>query len=144
MTNAAVLNKTSNLVMPMHYVELDMDEMSYVEGGAFIGLALSAEQCRAFAELGGTASRGLYNSLTAQAVVGSAITAFFSWVLSLPIVGIIAFAAIGAVALTIAGLALTAAIKGTGVYAGVNINYKPAGFLGLFGKWESNWEFKFR
>lgn len=33
MTNATVLNKTSNLVMPSYYVELDREEMSYVEGG---------------------------------------------------------------------------------------------------------------
>ncbi len=33
MTNAAVLNKASNLVMPSHYVELDSDEMSYIDGG---------------------------------------------------------------------------------------------------------------
>lgn len=33
MTNAVAMNKTSNLVMPKHYVELDKDEMSYVEGG---------------------------------------------------------------------------------------------------------------
>ena len=33
MTNELVLERTSNLVMPTHYVELDMDEMSYVIGG---------------------------------------------------------------------------------------------------------------
>lgn len=29
-----VFEKRSNLVMPTHYVELDSEEMSYVEGGA--------------------------------------------------------------------------------------------------------------
>lgn len=33
MTNEMVLDRTSNLVMPVHYVELDRDEMSYVDGG---------------------------------------------------------------------------------------------------------------
>lgn len=37
MTNVVVMNKTSNLVMPVHYVELDRNEMSYVEGGLYIG-----------------------------------------------------------------------------------------------------------
>ena len=33
MTNEMVLNRTSSLVMPSYYVELDRDEMAYVEGG---------------------------------------------------------------------------------------------------------------
>lgn len=33
MTNAMVLERTSNLVMPSHYIELDIDKMSYVDGG---------------------------------------------------------------------------------------------------------------
>ena len=33
MTNEMVLEKKSSLVMPTHYVELDRDEMSYVDGG---------------------------------------------------------------------------------------------------------------
>ena len=36
MTNEMVLERTSNLVMPSHYVELDRDEMSYVDGGGKI------------------------------------------------------------------------------------------------------------
>ena len=36
MTNEMVLERTSNLVMPSHYVELDRDEMSYVDGGGTI------------------------------------------------------------------------------------------------------------
>lgn len=45
MTNAAVLNKTSNLVMPMHYVELDNEEMSYVEGGGIIAYNVEIYLC---------------------------------------------------------------------------------------------------
>ena len=37
----AILEKRSNLVMPTHYVELDSEEMSYVDGG----LATSALAC---------------------------------------------------------------------------------------------------
>lgn len=33
MMSEMVLERTSNLVMPSHYVELDRDEMSYVDGG---------------------------------------------------------------------------------------------------------------
>lgn len=33
MTNEMVLERTSNLVMPSHYVEIDREEMSYVDGG---------------------------------------------------------------------------------------------------------------
>ena len=34
MTSAVVaMNKTNNIVMPRHYIELDKDEMSYVYGG---------------------------------------------------------------------------------------------------------------
>ena len=45
MTNAIVLNKTSKLVMPSHYVELDWDEMSYVEGGDYF---LSKKRAKIF------------------------------------------------------------------------------------------------
>lgn len=37
MMSEMVLERTSNLVMPTHYVELDMDEMSYVDGGGLFG-----------------------------------------------------------------------------------------------------------
>ncbi len=33
MTNEMVLERKSNLVMPSHYVELDREEMAYVDGG---------------------------------------------------------------------------------------------------------------
>lgn len=36
MTNEMVLERKSNLVMPSHYVELDREEMSYVEGGGIL------------------------------------------------------------------------------------------------------------
>ncbi len=45
MTNAAVLNKTSNLVMPSHYVELDSNEMFYVEGGGIISYDVEIYLC---------------------------------------------------------------------------------------------------
>lgn len=35
MTNEIVLERASNLVLPSHYVELDKEEMSYVDGGLF-------------------------------------------------------------------------------------------------------------
>ena len=36
-----VLERKSNLVMPSHYVELDREEMSYVEGGGTITYSFS-------------------------------------------------------------------------------------------------------
>ena len=36
MTKEMVLERKSNLVMPSHYVELDREEMSYVEGGFYL------------------------------------------------------------------------------------------------------------
>ena len=39
MTNEMVLERTSNLVMPSYYVELDSEEMSYVTGGEVISLS---------------------------------------------------------------------------------------------------------
>lgn len=36
MTHEMVLKRTSSLVMPRHYIELDSDEMSYVEGGFYL------------------------------------------------------------------------------------------------------------
>lgn len=35
--------------MPSSYVEMDREEMCYLEGGAFIGVDLSADQCAAVA-----------------------------------------------------------------------------------------------
>ena len=45
MTSEMVLERKSNLVMPKHYVELDQEEMSYVDGGLFIGFSASKESC---------------------------------------------------------------------------------------------------
>lgn len=39
MTNVLSLNKTSNWVMPSHYVELDKEEMTYITGGEVISLS---------------------------------------------------------------------------------------------------------
>ena len=33
--NEMTIERKSNLVMPSHYVELDRDEMSYIDGGAW-------------------------------------------------------------------------------------------------------------
>lgn len=83
MTNAAVLNKTSNLVMPMHYVELDKEEMSYVEGGLYIGqevvdsivFAISATTLQYGIPVVAAAIKGvgslLFSTLHAIPVIGS-------------------------------------------------------------------------
>lgn len=45
MTNEMVLQRTSNLVMPTHYMELDKEEMSYVEGGGIISYNIEIYLC---------------------------------------------------------------------------------------------------
>lgn len=43
MTNEMVLkNSQKKLVMPQHYIELESEEMSYIEGGFFLGIEVSA------------------------------------------------------------------------------------------------------
>lgn len=36
MENVMTIERKSNLIMPTHYVELDKDEMSYVDGGIYL------------------------------------------------------------------------------------------------------------
>lgn len=138
MTNAAVLNKTSNLVMPSHYVELDMDEMSYVEGGVFLGINLSAAQCTQFCTMAASGIGTVMKSAKAMSIIASKITSLFAWVNCLPIFGQIVFGVIVATALTLVALVVSAAFMNKGLKLGFDVNYKPAGFLGLFGKWTVN------
>ena len=49
-----VFQKRSNLVMPKHYVELDSEEMSYIEGGDYY---INNNTCNAIM---GTAFAGIY------------------------------------------------------------------------------------
>ena len=65
MTNEMVLERKSNLVMPSHYVELDRDEMTYVEGGGRFTVTVS---CTA---------GGLVSGLTSGVITGF-LTGFFS------------------------------------------------------------------
>ena len=65
MTNEMVLKKKSNLVMPSHYVELDREEMMYVEGGGRFTVTVS---CTA---------GGLVSGFTSGVITGF-LTGFFS------------------------------------------------------------------
>ena len=66
MRNTAVLNRTSNLVMPSHYVELDRDEMSYINGGFFIGFSASRESCVSL-------FNSISNSIICRATMGTTL-----------------------------------------------------------------------
>ena len=68
MTNAIVLNKTSNLVMPSHYIELDREEMAHVEGGDYF---LSKETCQDI--LIGSGIAALIGGTTAVLLGGTAL-----------------------------------------------------------------------
>ena len=50
MTN--VIERKSNLVMPVHYAELDSEEMSYVEGGGIVSIYLQCSLGAAIASFG--------------------------------------------------------------------------------------------
>lgn len=138
MTNAAVLNKASNLVMPTHYVELDRDEMSYVEGGVFLGITLSAAQCVQFCTMAASGIGTVMKSAKAMSIISSKIVSLFLWVHGLPVFGQIVFGVIVAAALTLVALIVSAAFMNKGLKLGFDVDYKPAGFLGLFGKWTVN------
>ncbi len=57
------------LVMPSNYVLMDEEEMTYLEGGKFYGVNLSAKQCENVAIFLG----GLGISFTVAAVIGTVI-----------------------------------------------------------------------
>ena len=71
----AILEKRSNLVMPTHYVELDSEEMSYVEGGLSLtsqGLYFSNSDIFAITQVVG------YNAYA----VAFGLSALSSWICS--------------------------------------------------------------
>ncbi len=65
MTNALEMRKT-NLVLPTTYYELDREEMSYVDGGIFIGFSASRENCIAL-------FNSISNSVACRAITGTTL-----------------------------------------------------------------------
>lgn len=94
MTNAMVLERTSSLVMPTHYVELDSEEMSYVTGGEVISLSqLYSDQALLLAN-------GIVwsaNAVAASAAAGLACgIPIFGWAIAAPLFALAAACAIAA------------------------------------------------
>lgn len=123
MTNEMVLDRTSNLVMPSHYVELDSDEMSYVEGGIYISYSTMQSAVLAFGKNGAdvpgtiTAYSAAFGGVAAM--FSTYVSAIFSWVNSLPIIGQIIFAYVLANAITVGIGMATAYIQKKGIDIGV-------------------------
>ena len=67
MTNAIAINKTTNLIMPSHYLEPDKEEMSYVEGGAY----LSNSFCCAIATFCGAVALTATGVVCAGSIAGA-------------------------------------------------------------------------
>ena len=83
MTNEMILERKSSLVMPTHYVELDMEEISYVEGGDYY---ISNSACSTIVGLvcGGLyfGGVGLATAIMCGFVTKAAIYGLFSSIIS--------------------------------------------------------------
>ncbi|MCM1367580.1 MAG: Blp family class II bacteriocin [Roseburia sp.] len=101
MTDNAVLNHVSNLVMPTHYVELDSDEMSYVDGGWIVTVNLHL-----YISMGGLIS-GLASGFITGAITAACVSMFAS-------VGHVVGAVLGAVAGLIISSVINSAINAGG------------------------------
>lgn len=127
MTNNTVLSNVSNLVMPTHYVELDNDEMSYVDGGFYIsnGNIWKVLAACAFNPVGATlVGLGIYKLAAKITALGGKLGAKIGgviggWVGSI-IGGLLGLAALGSVAWTVAD----ALIQGKGI----NVTWKKTWF----------------
>lgn len=123
MTNAMVLERTSNLVMPSHYVELDDEEMSYVDGGIYVSYntlqAAVWASGKNGANIGGAISAYSAAFGGIAAMFSTYASSLFSWVNALPIVGQIIFAYVLANAITVGIAMATAYVQKKGVDIGV-------------------------
>lgn len=92
MTKEMVLERKSNLVMPSHYVELDSEEMSYVEGGGRIKITISVNPS---ATLGGVAANAIVGFLSGYCAAKLTKSGALSGVVG-AIVGLVAGSLLGA------------------------------------------------
>lgn len=140
MTKETIFERTSNLIMPSHCVELDSDEMSYVDGGNFfVGVSLSASFCIALAQYvpmaaktGGIGIGTLASIAMSNPIINSMITPILTGIKSalslIPVVGWVAIGVLCAVTLTILGTALYAGLNGKGFKFGWEIK---TGWFGI-------------
>ena len=123
MTNEMVLERKSNLVMPLNYIELDSEEMMYVEGGVYISYTTLKSAVLAFGKNGANvpATIAAYSAAFGgvAAMFSTYVSALFSWVLSLPIIGQIIFAYVVANAVTVGIGMATAYFQKKGIDIGV-------------------------
>lgn len=73
--NELILNKTSNLVMPTNYIELDNEEISYVDGGGSYSfkIRISAET------VGSLIGAGIATFIATCALKAMAESAKYAW-----------------------------------------------------------------
>lgn len=136
MTNVNVLERTSNLVLPTHYVELDRDEMSYVDGGGFfVGINLSASFCASLAswvpmsvKTGGVGLGSIFSAAMAVPQINALVSPILAGVnAALGAIPIIGWIAIGILAASLAVVLVTAMVAGSqgkGFRFGFNVKTK--------------------
>lgn len=111
------------LVMPLSYKELDQDEMSYVDGGLYISYSTMQSALFAFGKNGanvpGTISQYAAAFGGVAAVFSAHISALFSWVNSLPIIGQIIFLYVVANAVAVGSYMASAYFQKKGVDIGI-------------------------
>ena len=91
----AILEKRSNLVMPTHYVELDSEEMSYIEGGLYLSYGLMNSFVLACGKAGANVwgSIGSMLAPTIAALGGiksalfTALSSIAAWFNGIPVIG---------------------------------------------------------
>ncbi|MCM1367577.1 MAG: hypothetical protein NC184_02040 [Roseburia sp.] len=140
MTNTNVMKRASGLVMPTHYVELDADEMSYVDGGDFfVGINLSASFCGALAsyvpmsmKTGGVGLGSFFSVAMSipqvNAVVAPILAGVKAGLAAIPIIGWIAIGVLAAATITVLATALYAGTQGKGFKFGFNVR---TGWFGI-------------
>ena len=134
--------RTSNLRLPEGFVEMDREEMMYVDGGDyFVGISVSAATA-IFLWNSGQRTVGLaYGGLSVLALGKMAISmigfdvylapyisAITSALSTIPVVGIIAIGIVAIATAAIYGTILYAGSKGRGVKIGVNVK---TGWFGI-------------
>ncbi len=107
--SAFVLKREYALQLPTSYVDVDRDEMEYVDGGAHITYISNSKISFAVAAIGFAGKNIGWGKLLPY------IPVLFSWVNALPLAGQVAFAYIVANAANVAVKTATALATGKGI-----------------------------
>ena len=134
--------RTSNLRLPQGFVEMDREEMMYIDGGDFfVGISVSAATSTFLWNSGqrtaGLASGGLsvlalgkmaISMIGFDVYLAPYISAITSALSTIPVIGWAAIIAVAAAALTLYGTILYAGSIGRGFKIGVNVK---TGWFGI-------------